>query len=505
MNAQVQTPNVIETHSLAELADPTTVEAKLAELEQLSNDKLEQYYVRRDELNKQIAEMTRAGNQKAIEAAKSELSNVEHEIAKRAENIGLIMSAIGKEMGMLETLGERLMEDSPEDIAKREAAHATLKRVRQALIDAKAAVQAAEAGKTSAEADLANAEGTMGPILGWDAFGKGAKVTTAKAALAKINKTITDGPAIIAGLEEDLAAAEVGVVSVEEEIEVDKDHRLKELNLDQLYAKLADAEARVSDIVKENIGSLETNIANTETQLVLNRELGVSSAEELQQLKSDISTESVRLDEMKAQLEDMVGQEDTPEYKTLENDAHALATKLDGLQAKQRLTQGKMSMAQVNVTELEASMRALNSDIMLARENYNDFQLTAEKARVAGDNIALLLKTQAAKVSADSLSKGRDAMTLASLDASIATDTANRATMANNAKRRLSLLDQMSQRVADGEAAGAEHDRDYEESTDAYREKYGKLGTGRGGSGASNGDESSGGEEKKERGAPDLY
>ena len=150
-------------------------------------------------------------------------------------------------------------------------------------------------------------------------------------------------------------------------------------------------------------------------------------------------------------------------------------------------------------------MRALNSDVLLAKSNYNDFVLTAEKARVAGDNIALLLKTQAAKVSADSLSKGRDAVTLAALDASIATDVANKKTMADNAGRRLSLLDEIAQRTAVGDAAGAAHDAEYAKKTEAYKDKYGKLGKGGTGGSSPDGADKAPAGDGDSKGSPKLF
>jgi|GEM_PF-6481036 len=506
MNAQVQRSDIeaIDTKVLMDVAEGTTMEAKVIEADlALSDEKLEEFYQQKADLNAQIAELTATGNQAAIDVAKVTLANVDHEIAKREENMGLIFSGVGREMGMLQTLKIRMMEDSPEDIAKRDQAAATLQSCKKAVIETKAALQAAESGKTAAAAELANAEGTMGPILGWDAFGKGAKVTTAQAALSKIEKAINDGPQAIADTEQALAEAELGIVSVEEEIKVDKDHRLKSLSLDQFYAKLTDAEARISTTVHSRLERLGKVEADTKAELQFHRDLGVSTAEQLESLRTNIAADEMKLDSMKADLADMVGREDSPKYKKLENDANALATKLDGMEAEKRLAEGKMSTAQVKVTGLEASMRAVNSRTLLLKSMYNEFQIAASAARVEGANIAELLSSQAEALAANSMSKGRDALTLAGLDTAIANENADRATMADDAGRRVSLLDEMAARKDRGEEVAAGHDKRYADSAEDYRDKYGKLGTG-GGAGGNGKDGPADDEAGKERKRPDL-
>lgn len=487
-----------EELSLQQLADPTAVEKQIANLDELTNQKLKEYYERRDELRKRITDLTKTGNQKAIEAAKADLGTVEQEIAKRAQNIGIIMAGIGQEMGMLDTLGERLMEDSPEDIAKREAAQAKFKKAEKAVIDAKAAKQAAEMQLPTLQDELQKAEGTWDPF-GLDVFKKLEKVTTARrnlrSAQAKSDVNLTE-------LEEAVEAARANIASVEEEIAVDKDVRIKELNLDRLYALLTDGEAKVSAIVRENISALETNITTTEEQLQFNRDLRVSSAEELEQLEATIAEKRRAWEAIKDELADLVGQETSPRYQELQNEQARLGTELDTHTSEKRLVEGKISMAQVNVSELESSMAALRSDLLLAKSNYNDFVLTAEKARVAGSNIALLLKTQAAKTAADSLGRGRDAMTLAALDASIATDVANKNTMATNAERRVSLLDEMAERISAGAAVAAEHDARYAQGTEEYKDKYGKLNKDRRGT---SGDDAAGDETADQNEKPELF
>jgi hypothetical protein len=507
MTAQTQAAEIkaLDTETLMEVTEGVTMEAKVKELEALSDEKLEDFYQQKADLNAQIAEMTATGNQAAIDAAEVQMANVAHEIAKREENMGLIFSSIGREMGMLQTLKIRMMEDSPEDITKRDQAAAAFGRTKTSVIDAKAAVEAAQSGKTAAEANLAAAEGTFGPIpiIGWDAFGKGEKVTIAKAALGEINQTLSKGPQVIIDAEQALAAAELNVDSVEEEIKVDKDHRLKSLSLDQFYVKLTDAEARISKTVHARLEKLGKAEANTKVELQFQRDLGVSTAEELQSLRTNIASNEMKLDSMKADLSDMVGQEDTPNYKKLENSANALATELDGLEAKKRLAEGKMSTAQVKVTGLEASMRAINSRTLLMSSNYNEFQIAASAARVEGANIAELLASQAESLAANSMSKGRDALTLAGLDTAIANENADRATMADDAGRRVNLLDEMDVRKRRGEKVAAGHDQRYSASAEVYRDKYGKLGTGGGAGG--DGEKPTGGDDAGgERKRPEL-
>lgn len=506
MNAVAQNPGIqtVDIAELMEVAAGTTMEAKVQQLEALSDEKLEEFYQQKAALNAKIAELTATGNQAAIDATKVQMSNVDHEIAKREENMGLIFASIGQEMGMLQTLKIRMMEDSPEDIQKRERAAATLEGAKQVVINIKAATQAAEAGKVTAEAGLAAAEGVMGPVFGWDAFGKGAKVTIAKAALEEIQKTIADGPKMLADAEEVLTKADKAIASVEEEIKVDKDHRLKSLSLDQFYAKLTDAEARISKIVHARLESLGRVEADTKTELQFHRDLGISTAEQLESLRTNIAADEMKLGGMKTNLADMVGQEDTPKYKKLENEANALATKLDGMEAQKRLAEGKMSTAQVKVTGLEASMRAINSRTLLLSSNFNEFQIAASAARVEGANIAELLASQAEALAANSMSKGRDALTLAGLDTAIANENADRSTMADDARRRVALLDEMVVRKDRGGKVAAGHDQRYAESAAEYRDKYGKLGTAGGSGGDDVPKKADGGGADGERKRPSL-
>jgi len=60
MNAQVQSTDVevMDTEVLMEVADGATMQAKVEQLETLSNEKLEEYYNQKAKLNAEIEKMT---------------------------------------------------------------------------------------------------------------------------------------------------------------------------------------------------------------------------------------------------------------------------------------------------------------------------------------------------------------------------------------------------------------------------------------------------------------
>lgn len=516
MNTMQTAQNETSQIDIAELKEET-VQEQMEQLEALSNEKLEEYYAQREKLQANISKLTAIGNQTDIDAAKVQLGNVEKEIAKRSEHMGRIMSSIGREMAMFKELGVKVTEDAPEDVERRQAALDAKSDAEAALIQAKADIQAAETAEVNAEATKSGAKAAKeAAAASWNFFTKDSKIRaanlaieTAKADIVAARAVIDAGPAVIESLKSTLEAARTNIASVEEQIEVDKDYRLSQLNVDVLYAKLTKAEEQVSKIVKKNITALDANIESTGKQLVFNRELAVSSAERLEVVEGEIADLDVRFKQMDEKLHKPGTDETTVEYQRTLNAASDLASQLDKLSSEKRLVEQKISTAQVNVTELEASRRALNSDLLLAKQNYNDFVLTAEKARIAGANIALLLQNQAARVSASSLGKGRDAMTLASLDTSIATDVAIRGSLADQAERRVSLLDEMAQRTASGDAAAASHDERYAGAAEDYKDKYADLSrkgdTSGSGKPVKESESNSGKPEAKDRATPELF
>ena len=464
---------------LHKIFDPV---ALAAEIDALSNEKEAEYYAQREELQKRIKELSAIGNQEEIDVLQADLDNVEKEIAKRTGRVGSLVATIGAELDMFADLSNILMQDAPEDIAKRENAYNALADAEQALVELKARIQRAKDEKPALEKDISDAEEALETArASWKFWNKKTQIRLAKNALAEakrkkkeISAIIEVGPDTIQDMKIAIEDAKDNILSVEEEIKVDKDARLRQLDLDKLYAKITDAEQKLSKLTEEAIKATEKGISNTEGVLSKDREFALSSAKELEEVQGDITDAEYEFSQAKEALEEETP--NTERWHEMRNKVADLATKLDELDNRRKIITDNISTAEVNIHETEATLRTLKTDLLMAKRNYNDFVLSVDKARQMGENLVIIFKNQPLKVSGSSIIKGRNAMTLAVLDAANSTTRATAKELADRASSRLELLEAMRVKEGIASAAIAEEVARYNEAAQKYSEEYAEFG-----------------------------
>ncbi len=450
------------------------------QISQLTMEKTAEYFTRRTALEARIRELTDLDNQEGLAMAKADLESVEVEIAKRAENVGMILSQIAQKLGYFKDLGTKLLEDSPEDVAKRQAALDAVQAIRDQIAKAQERAAAAETDRATAETSKTNAEADLKKAQGsWNLLTKGGKINTARAAIQSAQRiidakqsVIDNMPDAIADLNEQFETAQTNIVSVEEQIKVDKEHRIQTLSLDSLYGTLTEWESKVFKIIEADIDANQVCIGDSETALKESREFGIAETRRLKGIEESIATLEVELDEKQAALKGILDHE-SEEYFKARDAAKDCAMRLDELNKESTIVRGNLSKAEVKIAEHEASLMAMKADLQLQKRNYNDFALDAEAARSVGNAIAQLIKNQTGKTVSDSLSRSRDAMTLTVVDVSLQNATATVRSLADRAERGVTLLDKIQKKQMEGDANIALQEERLAKAEDQYRKQYG--------------------------------
>jgi hypothetical protein len=261
-----------QVENLQKAMDASIVSQRIQEIQSTSLqtllDRQNELIAQLDKLS-ELPDMIETERQRAI--IEADLASVRAEYVKRQEDIGVLANSLFALYDELGLQSQNAQKETPEDVAKRDAAH-------QAVLTAQT-----EVGRTEAELDEAKES--------WWPIGKEARIEAAKqnAENAQIK----------------LQTAKDAIAIVEEQIIVDARDRVRKASIAQNIALIREHTGKATEILSRDIENTAESIALTRRALESAVQKNVATVrsldairDEIEKLKRDLQREQQALDEI---------------------------------------------------------------------------------------------------------------------------------------------------------------------------------------------------------------
>lgn len=455
----------------SEIKMATTREELQQKIEEISSNKLKDLLTREAKIHNEIEELSSIDaerNERRITALQSDLATLRAEIAKRGEDLASLSYAIAGEMEVFGRLSGEALEDTEEDIAKKQSAYDTIEFAEQGVIDAKSRLGSLETELTGLETAKTNAEGSF-------FIGRKGRVEKANADLRRHKNQIKTAQNDVEIAEQDLEKAKENLPVILEQVEVDKRNRIREASLEETYATISRWVAQAKKVLKDDITEYLERITETQSAKDIAIKRRVKAAERIKTAKDDLETLEIDFDTLKLQRDDISDKTST-DYQKLTAQMEDLTVRLDAAKNEQKLAESGFTDAEIAVKERIQSLRSLTAQCELAKVQFNKFVTNEETAHYIGQNIEVLVKGSTRETLNESLDRGVHKMTVAVYDVSKKAEVASTKQLTDMKRRKLDVLELMEEMDGETDQALAAEQERYADLVEKMREGFERQG-----------------------------
>jgi len=459
------------TEVASEVVKPGMSSAELQkQIERIASNKLKELLQRESELHAEIdAISSMDGESEKMEMIQANLKTVRAEIAKRGEDLASLSYAIAAEMETFGQLSGAALQDTDEDIAKRQKAHDAVTVAQEAITKAKSDIAVAESQKQAAESRKTKLEGSLFSFL------KGSDIAAAQDDIDRAQAIIDNGPDVLAKLQEELRQAEDNIPVVEEQIQLDKRTRIKSASLEKTYATIAQWVSQAKKVLKKDIAEYQTRVTETKKsrQKAIDRRLAASkrkraAEEKIDELMSEYAGFELERDDITDRTD--------PEYQRLSSEMERVAVELDAARNEKKLAEGGFSDAEIAIKERTNSYMTLMAQQELAKNQFNKFVMSEETAREVGQNIEVIVKGTTREMLNESLDKGVHKMTVAVYDLSKKSAISSVRQLNDMQDRKIEILKRMEEMDAESDVVLSQEQERYQQLAETLKAGYAKQG-----------------------------
>jgi len=456
----------------SEIAQAETRADLQKKMEEISSNKLKNLLQQEAKLHKEIEKLSsldgESRDSRTIAIKQTDLKTIRAEIAKRGEDLASLSYAIAGEMEVFGRLSGEALQDSSEDVAKKQVAYDAVDSAEKRLVDVKAQ-------KKSAESRFDELETGLEQIKSSFFWGRKGRVAEAEQSLRDIKRRILDARSAIESAEQNVVDAKEQVPVVLEQVQVDKRNRIKNASLEETYTSISKWVAQAKKVLKADIGEYKVRIAETKKAHSTAIERRLKASKRMRAAEELVVTLDEEFSTSESDREDIVDRTD-PTYQTLTASMDAIAIKLDAAKNEQKLAEGGFSDAEIATKERSTSLMALTAQNELAKHHYNKFVVNEETAHFIGQNIEVLVKGATREVLNESLDRGVQKMTVAVYEVAQRTRITSTKQLGELQQRKIDILAVMTDMDDETEEAIAQEHKEYEEVIQKLREGYAKEG-----------------------------